>query len=146
MPLLWRKTVRDSKRGLLQLVAAIVIYCGIMWIWKLPCPIRWLTGISCAGCGMTRAWLCVCSGQLLNAFAFHPLWPIPLVMLVLFVARKKISSQLTRRLYGTAVLLFLVVYVLRMINKNDPVISFDPRNGALEKAWTIVYLAVVRGK
>ncbi len=52
----------------------------------IGCPIKWLTGISCAGCGMTRAIFYALQLQFGKAFYYHPLfWMMPfLVLLYLF--------------------------------------------------------------
>lgn len=37
------------------------------------CPLRWLTGLFCAGCGSTRALHALLHGDVGKAFAFNPL-------------------------------------------------------------------------
>ncbi len=42
----------------------------------VPCPFRALTGISCPGCGMTRAFLLLSHLRLSEAFAMNPAAPL----------------------------------------------------------------------
>lgn len=38
-------------------VAAVVVLYVILESFGVTCPIKYITGISCAGCGMSRAWI-----------------------------------------------------------------------------------------
>ena len=38
-------------------LAGIALFYVLIESLGVTCPIRFLTGISCAGCGMSRAWL-----------------------------------------------------------------------------------------
>ena len=38
----------------------------------LPCPVHWLTGIACPGCGITRASVALARGDFARAWHFHP--------------------------------------------------------------------------
>lgn len=53
---------------------------GIDVVARLPdvilCPFRWLTGIDCPGCGMTRALLRLAQLRVHEALALHPLAPL----------------------------------------------------------------------
>ena len=51
-------------------VLAVALFYGALQLAGITCPIKYITGISCPGCGMTRAWLslilrgdikCLCS-------------------------------------------------------------------------------------
>ena len=77
-----RKRMRELALGALAFVAAVLI----LYFTGIGCPIKFATGISCPGCGMTRAWLAALQGNFGLAFAMHPLfWCVPLAFaLVLF--------------------------------------------------------------
>ncbi|OIP41063.1 MAG: hypothetical protein AUK47_07060 [Deltaproteobacteria bacterium CG2_30_63_29] len=47
------------------------------------CPFRAITGIECAGCGMTRAWVALAKGEVSLAVAFNPFGPLLLSLAVL---------------------------------------------------------------
>jgi len=40
------------------------------------CPIAWLTGVACPGCGMTRAAAALLRGDVALALDYHPLIPL----------------------------------------------------------------------
>ena len=42
----------------------------------LPCLLYQLTGLQCAGCGLTRALAAVMRLKWLEAFSYHALWPV----------------------------------------------------------------------
>lgn len=42
----------------------------IFHITGIGCPIKYLTGVSCLGCGTTRAWLALLKGDVAAAFKF----------------------------------------------------------------------------
>lgn len=47
---------------------------------RFGCPINKLLGISCPGCGLTRAWVCFLQGEWQEALTYHLLFlPAPLV-------------------------------------------------------------------
>ena len=45
------------KKNDIQALAGIVLFYVVLEGLGVTCPIRFLTGVSCAGCGMSRAWL-----------------------------------------------------------------------------------------
>ena len=61
----------------IQALAAVALFYIVIESLGVTCPILFLTGISCAGCGMSRAWLSLLRLDLAGAFAFHPLFWLP---------------------------------------------------------------------
>lgn len=116
-----KKRIKEAAAG----IAAVSVMYLFFHIIGIGCPIRWFTGIPCAGCGMTRAYAALLAGDIAKAFAYHPLfWTVPAVAGVWLLCRMRALSEgvFKKILYGTAVL-FLVVYVYRLCSPNDTVIS-----------------------
>ncbi|MBC9794776.1 DUF2752 domain-containing protein [Sinomicrobium weinanense] len=38
----------------------------------LPCPLKWLTGIDCPGCGFQRSFLALLQGDIAKSFELYP--------------------------------------------------------------------------
>ena len=73
------------------------------------CIVKWMTGIDCPFCGMTRATLALGHGDVRGAFALHPLAPVVLVgVLVLFAT---IAAGRGRALLVGRRPLFLIVSI-----------------------------------
>ncbi len=111
-------------------IAALYIVLGCLGI---GCPIRFLTGISCAGCGMSRAWLSLLRLDFAAAFAYHPLFWVPPCALILWLLRRHLPRKLCAVLLWVGVGLFLLVYILRMINPADEVVVFRPAEGFIAR-------------
>ena len=99
------------KKGILMnyIVPASVIV-GIYFLLHIVgigCPIRFLTGISCAGCGMTRAWLSVGKMDFESAFYYHPLFFVPLIWLLGFCMRNRIGAMTKKTFIAVTVILFI---------------------------------------
>ncbi|MCI8990132.1 MAG: DUF2752 domain-containing protein [Lawsonibacter sp.] len=59
----------------------------------LGCPIyRWF-GVTCPGCGLTRAWLCFLSGDLHSALGYHLFFFVVPVFIVLFAHRNLLPKN-----------------------------------------------------
>ena len=58
-------------------VAAVVVLYVILESFGVTCPIKYITGISCAGCGMSRAWIALLHFNIHEAFMYHPLFFLP---------------------------------------------------------------------
>ena len=67
------KKITPKQRKDISAIAAIVLVYLMYFAVGIRCPIKFLTGISCAGCGMTRAWWFFLHGDLRKAFYYHPL-------------------------------------------------------------------------
>ena len=110
-------------------LAAVAALYGALHFVGLGCPIKALTGVSCAGCGMTRAWLAALSGNLGAAFAFHPLfWVVPPAVLV-FLLRRRLPRRLVTALGWAVCIAFVAVYAVRLADPGDAVVVFAPEEG-----------------
>lgn len=106
--------------------------CGV------TCPILWLTGISCAGCGMTRAWLNVLRLDFAAAFSCHPLWPLVPAAMALILLRHRLPRRLYRCAAALLLAAFLIVYAARMLDPADQIVVFRPAEGVAGKVWTFI--------
>ena len=122
-----------------ETVKAICIIAGFYLFLELvlgvTCPILYFTGISCAGCGMSRAWMCLLHLDFAEAFYYHPLFWIPGVGAILFLFWDRIPKKWKRALLAVTCILFLGVYLWRMLDVTDTIVVFQPENGMLAKVF-----------
>lgn len=103
--------------GVFVAVAALVLY-----LIGVGCPIKFMTGISCPGCGMTRAWLELARGHLAAAFAYHPLfWAVPLVVALACAP----VSRAQRAALGLCIAAFVALWAWRMAVPADTALIVD---------------------
>ena len=109
-------------------VAAVVVLYVILESFGVTCPIKYITGISCAGCGMSRAWMAFLQLDIAKAFAYHPLfWLVPIAVIVL-LCKSKINIKFYKIFMFTMAGAFVIVYLYRMFIGDGNVVVFEPQN------------------
>ena len=115
------------------IVAFVAIFALViaMWMLNIPCSIKYVAGISCAGCGMSRAILSALKFDFASAFAYHPLWfiviPAVIALVILGANGKKRASTVFLISIGA---LFLITWIIRIILK-DEIVSINLSEGAI---------------
>lgn len=97
----------------------LAITLGVLMVWvalRLPCPVRWLSGVPCPACGMSRACLAALRLDFSAAMAFHPMfWSVPLLFLFVWKDGRLFKRPLCNWLFGGALLGgFVVCWLLRL--------------------------------
>ena len=115
--------------AVLALLAAMLLFMQLLGI---TCPIKHLTGISCPGCGMTRACLSALRLDFSAAFAYHPLWvSLPLVAVLALVLHFKQKKRAFSVLIWTFTAAMLAVYLWRIVFLQSEVVTFAPADGLI---------------
>lgn len=128
-----KEVFRPLFKSRLKLVIIIFVLYLILNLLGAGCPIKFLSGFSCPGCGMTRA---VTSALLLDfrsAFYFHPLFLVTPIMLYLFLFEDKLKSRYVRIAWIIIVLLFLITYLVRLLFTDSSIVSIDITSGFVLK-------------
>lgn len=118
-----------KRKNFLFFAAAVGILYAIFHILNIGCPIKFFTGISCAGCGMTRAWQSLLMMDIKKAFYYHPLVLIPFVYVPLFLFRDKIGAKYFGYITKFLISIFMAVYFIRLFSPRNTVITADIKNG-----------------
>lgn len=122
------KHLRVYLLSVIALAAAFLL----LNLFGIGCPIKFLTGISCPGCGMTRAMWKLLTLDLPAALAYHPLsvtMPFFVALWLCFTLTKKPTAR--RVVVIAAVVSLIAVYLYRQFTGGDEVVIFDPRQGYL---------------
>ena len=100
----------------------LLIYALFMNVTGIGCPIRWLTGIPCPGCGMTRALCALLKLDFSGAFYFHPMiYPLLVFVPWYFFSdshtphRKKIRNLLLT----VIIILAFFVWIYRIFHEDS---------------------------
>ncbi|OON88060.1 hypothetical protein BXO88_02515 [Oribacterium sp. C9] len=126
----WSGTLRKWKSDIEAIVIIICFYLVLEMVLGITCPIKFLTGVSDAGCGMSRAWMCVLRMDFKTAFYYHPLWMLPVPAVLVFVIRGKLPVRVYRILVTIFVSAFIIVYLYRMFFMPDQdIVVFRPSEG-----------------
>ena len=116
------------------LVIALAIYVLFLQISGINCPIRYLSGISCPGCGMSRACLSALRLDFAAAFYYNPAW---VVLLPAGVGYFTLRIKGRRRLAVATLALFcailVAVYITRLVIGDSAVVTVNIRDGAIYK-------------
>lgn len=125
---------------MIEAVVTFSFFLGIVFLLYatgIGCPVKFLTGVSCPGCGMTRAWLSALALKFDLAFAYHPLfWLLPLVLAIVAL-REHINKRVYTTLLLVAIFALLSTWIIRLVLPNETnvfcshalredVVSIDP--------------------
>lgn len=121
-----------KSNAIISILLLICLYFALA-IMGIGCPIKFLTGISCGMCGMTRAYTSLVHLNFGEAFYYHPLYWIPPIFFALYLIKDKLKRNIYKSVMGGFLALFVVVYIVRLFNQADPVVDFDIKNGAFFK-------------
>ena len=129
---------KNERKELICAVTAVVVLYTAMESIGITCPIKFITGISCAGCGMSRAWMAFFQLDMAKAFEYHPLfWLVPIAVIVL-LCKSKINIKIYKIIIFTIIIMFAIVYICRLIWSGYDVVVFEPQNNILFRIIRII--------
>ncbi len=106
------------------------------------CLFKWIFGLPCPGCGLSRAYLSLLNGQISAAFFYHPLfWLVPIIIGVgVFNKKHPILQRIhkSKWFYPLCIVLFIGVYAYRMLTLFPAVAPMDINRNAL--LWKLLSL------
>lgn len=134
----WMKRCLTWDKVLFLLLAFVAVI--VLEVTDIGCPILYFTGISCPGCGLTRAYFSLLRGDISGAFMYHPLWwGIPVGMVLL--AATEYSEKFRKIAVSGLVILFLIwliVYIERMLDSGDSIVFYAPEHGAVARLFDML--------
>lgn len=122
---------RLSRIEVITSVTAVVVLYVILESFGVTCPIKYITGISCAGCGMSRAWIALLHFNIHEAFMYHPLFFLPPVVVIVMLLKSKINIKFYKIFMFTMAGAFVIVYLYRMFIGTGDIVVFEPQNNIL---------------
>ena len=122
-----------GKYKMVIIIAVVVIaFYALMSILGITCPVKYLTGVSCPGCGMTRACLSALRFDFESAFYYHPLWilmlPLAALLIFLWAKRKKKALCVVLGLFFVAL---IGVYLYRLFYTETDIVVWEIEKGIL---------------
>lgn len=110
--------IRDLRAYWIGILIAIPVLGTLEAIFGAICPIRFLFGLPCPGCGLTRAVRLLLKGELAASFAMHPMAVPALILILGFVLIRYFFPKYLPYLKIYAIIWIvatLVVFVCRML-------------------------------
>ena len=118
---------------MLIIIITVFLLGSIMYFSGLGCPILKWTGIPCFGCGMTRAVISLVHLDFAMAWQYHPMvFLMPFCIVALLMA-KKMPRWLIKVILIGVVALFVIIYFVRLLSPENPVVQWNVKNGELYK-------------
>ncbi len=129
-------------------IKKIIIFIEVLaffFFLDIGCIIKLLTGIPCPGCGITRAILLGLQGEIGFALQFHPLFPLTIFLLIIWLFRE--GEIFSNSKYDNIAWLFigglyLGVYIIRMkmLFPSIPPMDYN-ENSLLSQVWSFINYA-----
>lgn len=114
-------------------VCVTAVLALVLLYWRLGCPIRLLTGVSCPGCGMSRAAYHLIRLDVSAAAVCHPVVFLMPVFAALFWTFRR-NRKGFYAVLGVFCVCLLAVYIWRMAFSVSPeVVYFHPEDGVIYK-------------
>lgn len=133
--------MKALKKYIKNFSGEIVLVCGLFLVIVIHillfngCPIKFFTGVSCAGCGMSRATFALLHLNFKEAFALHPLVLCPPIFIITYILSKfGLPRRVSKVIYTVIIILFIAVYIYRMLDPSDSIVVFEPQKGLIFKA------------
>ena len=115
--------MKERIRYWLGLGLVLAAYLAVS-ILTFGCPFRFVFGLSCPGCGMSRSFFALLRGDVAAAVSYHPLIiAVPALFYAIYRCESK-NDRIGKVLLTVLIFLFFFVWILRIFQE-DPVVAFD---------------------
>ena len=110
---------------ILLILLIIYIFVGDKINFYIPCPIKYITGLYCPGCGITRMLLSILKGDIYQGFRYNPLVFIIMPFLIFYfleiyitnmLNKKSLCKKIPNEIFYFLVVIFIIYGVLRNID------------------------------
>jgi len=110
------KRIKELKNNLLLTLIYIAVLL-IFWYFEIPCIFKHFFGISCPGCGMSRAVLSAIKFDFASAFSYHPMvWSLPILYLFFLFNGKVFNKKwLDLGILVAIALGFLINFIVKLV-------------------------------
>lgn len=129
--------MRKQAKDFIFFIFVVTIFYVILFALGFTCPIKALTGVSCPGCGMTRAFISLLNLKPSLAFYYHPLFPLVIIFAIAFFFKEKIPERVKK--YGIIFIIsmFFLIYFLRIMDVSNDIVVFRPKDSLIYKLYEI---------
>ncbi|MBR4759126.1 MAG: DUF2752 domain-containing protein [Lachnospiraceae bacterium] len=131
-----KKDIRENLPAFIAIAGYILIF---QLFFHTICPMQLMFGLPCPGCGLTRAAILLCKGDIYGAFKMHP-FIFALIALALYWGIYRYILQKKPKLilhFSIAVFAGMVIfYIFRMIMYYPDTQPMDPRAYGLIRILT----------
>lgn len=115
----------------------VVLFAACTYIFY-NCPLYFMFGIPCPGCGMTRAFISLLKFDISQAFYYHPLFPVVIVcgivMVLIYFKKITMSPKTKNILLSILSAVFIITYFYRLFFENG-IIYMDFKNSVVYKLF-----------
>ncbi len=122
---------KEQIKKYLYLIISAGLLCLFLYLTNIGCPIKFITGISCPGCGMTRALFSLLRLDVKSAVYYHPLVFVMPVIVIIILLRNKLGRRLFKIFTVFFIVLFIAVYICRMADAGNSIVQINVRNGLI---------------
>lgn len=77
------------------------------------CPIKLFFNIDCPGCGMTRAYIMLLKLDMISAFRYHQLFPLPIIVMIYQLFHEQLN--IGKRNEMICMILILITFLIRWL-------------------------------
>lgn len=128
-----REKPMDIVKSRLLLSLLILVFYTFLSLFNAGCPIKYFTGISSPGCGMTRAVLAALRLDFKAAFYYHPLFLLTPFMYFLFLFDFLFPPRIYKITWIMIIVIFLITYFYRLIVTKSDIVNIDIMSGIVLK-------------
>lgn len=114
------------KKLLIFIIIVILLYCL-----DIGCPIKYITGISCPGCGITRAVVACAQLDFHQAFRCYPMIAVMPVLLILYIFSNRIPVIIRNIILYIIIAAIIGIYFVRMADCSDSIVVFHPEDNII---------------
>lgn len=122
---------KEQIKKYLYLIISAGLLCLFLYLTNIGCPIKFITGISCPGCGMTRALFSLLRLDVKSAVYYHPLVFVMPIIVIIILLRNKLGRRLFKIFTVFFIVLFIAVYICRMADAGNSIVQINVRNGLI---------------
>ena len=134
----------SQHKAIFAICAAVVFVYGVLFALGITCPIKYLTGFSCPGCGMSRASWAMLRLDFSAAAYYHPLcFALPPVALGLIYTYAHKHTRMFQILLWGFVGAMIVVYLWRLFFTESTVVVAVPQDGWIFRSVREVIRAIL---
>lgn len=131
-----RHAIIKDRLLLMLYLAGIYLLLSLLGI---GCPLKFITGIPCPGCGMTRAYYSLLRLDIHQAFHYHPLFILAPPMVLLFLFDFYIKPRLLKMSWIFILILFISIYLFRLFISHSDVVEIDISSSIMIKLYQLIF-------